>query len=292
MIKLLFDRGGRPRANNDLQTLQNEVFTALEARYAGQGAFIVSGCSIATSGNLQAIAPGIVFLDGQLQRFAGVAATVNLLPAELVSAPARTFDTRPYPVGAKDCMIEYKVILQAPSAGGPGQRISILPGVGGMTWAQVQQGLARTIGEVQQLAGLTVTDYDQTGRGNTYGPAWGWALANGQNNTADLRGLFIVGANADRATGPTGQQLTLSNIADAGGEEKHQLTTLELPSHAHALSTPTANPGNTGNGNAFAKTDAGNPGAYTASTQSAGGDQPHENRPPFYTLAMRQWVGY
>ena len=48
------------------------------------GAFIVSGCSIATSGNLQAIAPGIVFLDGQLQRFAGVAATVNLLPAEMV----------------------------------------------------------------------------------------------------------------------------------------------------------------------------------------------------------------
>lgn len=97
----------------------------------------------------------------------------------------------------------------------------------------------------------------------------GWALCDGQVHdgklTPDLRDRFIVGAGDQYA------------VRDTGGEKTHRLTINEMPSHTHSggvISHHGASPGDDG-------------AIMTLSTTgSSGGDQPHENRPPYYALAF------
>ena len=103
----------------------------------------------------------------------------------------------------------------------------------------------------------------------------GWALCNGLNGTPDLRDRFIVGARQDDAgvakTNVSGS-LTLN-----GGEAYHKLTIAEMPSHTHSES---------GHFNHGAQHRDDNVGAQTTrQTGATGGDQPHNNLPPYYALA-------
>jgi len=97
----------------------------------------------------------------------------------------------------------------------------------------------------------------------------GWALCDGQNNTPDLRDRFVVGAGDSYSVNATGGANTVT------------LTVDEMPSHTHLTAnsqTGTAVDYPTGAG--FMVT--GNNGNTSSST---GGNQPHENRPPYYALA-------
>lgn len=91
----------------------------------------------------------------------------------------------------------------------------------------------------------------------------------------DLRGRTMVGVGA-------GAGLTPRNVNDFGGEERHQLTTAELPAHNHSLNgvTLTMRNGIADTYNFFVEA-AGIPGI---STNASGADQPHENMPPFVAL--------
>jgi microcystin-dependent protein len=97
----------------------------------------------------------------------------------------------------------------------------------------------------------------------------GWALCDGNNGTPDLQDRFVVGA---------GNSYT---VDDTGGEEEHQLTVDEMPSHTHSTN---ANTGSTDKDNGTSPTGADN----SATIDPTGGDQPHENRPPYYALAYIQ----
>ena len=97
----------------------------------------------------------------------------------------------------------------------------------------------------------------------------GWALCDGSNGTPDLRDRFVVGAGAGYAVGAT------------GGEASHELTVAEMPSHHHSLM------------NGLAPTYPIPSGSYHAvftqgdwPTSATGGNQPHENRPPYYALCF------
>ena len=93
--------------------------------------------------------------------------------------------------------------------------------------------------------------------------------------TPDLRGRTIIG---------TGQGASLSNrnVDDSGGEEQHQLTIAEMPSHDHSShSHPIPNI----DGEAPAIPDiSASPPFNLANTGNRGGDQSHENMPPFRAL--------
>ena len=89
----------------------------------------------------------------------------------------------------------------------------------------------------------------------------------------DLRGKTIIGTGE-------GSGLSARSIGDEGGEELHQLTVSELASHDHTIPLTTT-------------TLAVEPGEVavlspvpilTSNTGSTGGDNPHENMPPFYAL--------
>ena len=112
----------------------------------------------------------------------------------------------------------------------------------------------------------------------TSAPA-GWAMCDGTNGTPDLTGRFIVGINGKNSAG-----LTTLQPGDIGGEEFHQLTVPEMPSHTHTTVTGAHNAGYNGGSNYIF-----NNGTITG---AAGGDPtnkdatlPHNNMPPFFALA-------
>jgi microcystin-dependent protein len=89
----------------------------------------------------------------------------------------------------------------------------------------------------------------------------------------DLRGKTVIGS------GDGGGSLTSRSIGDEGGEELHQLSESELASHSHSVhshGTSTLDPA----GIVLASTVS----IFDGVTGSAGGDVPHNNMQPFYTL--------
>jgi len=99
----------------------------------------------------------------------------------------------------------------------------------------------------------------------------GWTLCDGSDGTPDLRDRFIVGAGGSYTSG------------DTGGAESVALSKAEMPSHGHNV--PAKEYDDSSGDLSYAKTDTAG-SVFDIGTSSAGGDQAHENRPPFYSLAF------
>ena len=108
----------------------------------------------------------------------------------------------------------------------------------------------------------------------------GWALCNGQNGTPNLSGRFVLGYGTvtDDATPPNTQTY---NVNATGGEILHKLTVDEMPSHSHEISRTF---GGGGGGSGGGDINTSGSGRTPFSILPAGGNQPHENMPPYYTL--------
>ncbi len=108
----------------------------------------------------------------------------------------------------------------------------------------------------------------------------------GGNTLPNFNGRFPLGAGNSGTSGAT-----THGLSSTGGEEKHALTINEMPSHNHAvgsLKTNEAYLSEEGSGN-HDQRDGGDDKLYaysslTGSTASVGGDQSHNNMPPFYTI--------
>jgi microcystin-dependent protein len=114
----------------------------------------------------------------------------------------------------------------------------------------------------------------------------GWALCDGQSGRPDLRGRFVVGYNP--------YDTDYNAINKTGGEKTHILSISEMPSHNHAdlEGDDTSHGGNSASIDGTARwlvsaltTDTKNAKIPNSKTGYTGGNQPHENRPPYYTLA-------
>lgn len=132
---------------------------------------------------------------------------------------------------------------------------------------------------------IVITDAEPSGGGGSSGegiPAgvvviWsgasdavpnGWALCDGTNGTPDLRDRFVLGAGENHAVGET------------GGEQEVTLTVDQMPSHSHDIYTGSAIGTVT---NYVVQSRDVNASLYK--TKSTGSSQPHDNMPPYYTLA-------
>ena len=127
----------------------------------------------------------------------------------------------------------------------------------------------------------------------------GWALCDGENGTPDLRGRFVVGhapGGAPNRQSSNVRNDDCSSIGRVGGAKTHQLSQGEMPSHNHA-GNPTYTRLLAQNKNIGSKNDTfgDNWGhnfperpnlVWTSSLVARGGDEPHENRPPYYVLAF------
>jgi len=149
----------------------------------------------------------------------------------------------------------------------------------------------------------------------------GWKLCDGTSGTPDLRDRFIVGAGSSYSVNDTGgsnsislssPQLpahshTSSGTAEEAGSHSHTLSTESGGGHNHPSSALTAAGGTTlagGTGPArfgnAASMGGGGSHSHTLSISSAGGHghpvsvslgdsgagDPHENRPPYYSVAF------
>ncbi len=99
----------------------------------------------------------------------------------------------------------------------------------------------------------------------------GWRLCEA------LKDRFILGAGGNYRVGAS------------GGEATHRLTLEEMPAHNHEFSSPwKISDVDRGSGDSSWSLDD----VATYSTTSTGGNQPHNNMPPYYALAYIEYVGY
>jgi hypothetical protein len=107
----------------------------------------------------------------------------------------------------------------------------------------------------------------------------GWSLCNGVNNTPDLRGRFVLGVNPNNKKN---NSFTVNEMLSNGGEETVKLQINHLPKHSHPDNINELGEGGGGawyNGNGQYRMRINNSKGFT------GDDQPHNNMPPYYTLA-------
>ncbi len=280
MKEVLFDTGGRPFYDDDLETIQAEAEASVLAVLEGFGHdCIVSGCTVSGAAGSYTITPGVVYFGGiGLLRFLGASGVS--LPAALVGGDVSVVDERTYQTGiTKTCIQEQFAAVLVNSAGG----LQLYPG-GGLTLAHVLRSQVNELGDVK-WGRLVTANYDQTGLGLPGTVAWGWALCNGQNGADDLRSRFIVGydpTNTDYAA-----------VGGTGGAASVTLGLANLPAHTHGAGLKITD--SKGGGEAAfnaALTSSPNARGNVITTQSAGGGQAFDNRPPYYVLAGRQWVGF
>lgn len=98
----------------------------------------------------------------------------------------------------------------------------------------------------------------------------GWALCDGNNGTPNLTDKFIVGAGKGYAVGAT------------GGADTVTLGIEQIPAHTHLYYTSFSHSVQSGRDTDCIRWD----GFRQHDTTSTGGNQPHENRPPYYALAF------
>jgi len=104
----------------------------------------------------------------------------------------------------------------------------------------------------------------------------GWQLCNGQSGTPDLRNRFVVGAGGTYAVGAT------------GGADQVTLSVEQIPAHAHGYSDKYTDGNRVSGSHAWDATTGENPN-YTSdskNTNVTGRGQAHENRPPYYAIAL------
>jgi hypothetical protein len=99
----------------------------------------------------------------------------------------------------------------------------------------------------------------------------GWLLCDGRNGTPDLRERFVLGAGGRYRVGQN------------GGEETHTLTAAEMPSHSHSFDTYACR-GADGNANSGWSSGDCIDHRYNPTFSYSGGNQPHNNMPPYYAL--------
>jgi len=130
---------------------------------------------------------------------------------------------------------------------------------------------------IAQVAALAVVPTGMIAMWSGTVPPTGWALCDGSGGRPNLRGRFIVGYNASDAD--------YNAIGKIGGQKTVTLTVNEIPSHNHYVKEViTSGDENTGDPDDHS-VGAWNESGTTKNTSSTGGGLPHENRPPYYTLA-------
>ena len=96
-------------------------------------------------------------------------------------------------------------------------------------------------------------------------------------------GRFIVGRGVHSRNNAYGTLVPVKEIGATGGEDQVRLEIEHMPSHAHE--NPTEGGSGQGRTPALRATDNGNPsGPHRRPTGAVGGNQPHDNMPPYVVL--------
>jgi len=115
--------------------------------------------------------------------------------------------------------------------------------------------------------------------------AIGTTFGNGDGSTTfnlpDLRDRFPLGDNSNGGADASRVDNFSTGLGDTGGADEHQLTEAEMPSHSHSV--PVVREGSNILNRIATDTEID---AGTKQTNSTGGDQAHNNMPPFLAVSF------
>ncbi|MGV0922413.1 hypothetical protein [Empedobacter tilapiae] len=277
MNKIDFQQtGGFPLETDTLDAMQTayNIFNSLGNIIAPLA--IISGCD--QIGNQ--ISNGIVYINGEVIEFRGGTPTQFVIIGEEVKS--RLF----YEETKEKSVYHTRYATFGESAGNINYR-----------WSDFHRPFSlKEIGNRLVHPGF-IQDY--YGDINTI--PYGWFLCDGTNGTPDLRGMFVVGYDS--------RNEDYKPIGKIGGAKEVMLTTQQMPKHTPlgTVSIPdhthtyqlavkgrgyqTKSDDNPLTTNQNSQTTSSGGGTFNVSMNEIGGDQPHENRPPYYVLAKIMYKG-
>jgi microcystin-dependent protein len=276
MNKLNFIQTGGFRLRLERLNEMQEAYSLFNALgYLGGDKTIIYGCTVqgANTGD------GFVFLNGEVFPFKGgtTIATVKIIE-EVTSREFQDGQTKP-------------VHLK--------RYVTFASGSNTIPWVDFIR--LNPLKEIQRRI-LPPGTNPQLYRGSIANIPEGWQLCDGTNGTDDLRGMFLVGYDPNNPD--------YDEIGKTGGTPEVILTTAQMPSHQHEASTNSAGahthtaqlvdetgsgtfaggaPGGASNGTGT--TASAGAHTHSVSVGNTGGDEAHENRPPYYTLAYIIYIG-
>lgn len=275
--------GGWPLKADRLQELQGALSIMQSFGYLAGNFSIISGCEkVGTS-----TTNGVVFFNGELFNFVGGVTGTNVkIIEQIISKEFKNGELKP-------------VIIK--------RHVTFASGLGSVTWASFKKPMS--ILELQSRI-LPPKTNPQIYTGLVANIPAGWQLCDGTNGTPNLKGMFLVGYN------PT--DTDYSEIGKTGGSKQVQLSEPHMPAHYHVGTTIASGEhkhtgmvlkgSNSDNGDAgqYVITSGAEPNgnqpnsgetswagnhSHNFNTDMTGGSQPHENRPPYYTVAYIMYTG-
>ena len=265
-----------PLSTEGLDFIQLQIEMAANYARAAGGNYILSGCAV----NGSNVATGTVIINGELLPFIGgtLQNKVRIVQTtENITAGSETYNdayVRRYVefgsnIGNADTFNwadlkafptnKYLAENYATSIALEEVRNLVMPKGGIIMWS----------GAIADIpAGFVLCD--------------GRTVAN-YGTVPDLRGRFIVGYYAkrdDEGQANTDLLADYGSMKAVGGAKQVTLTVAQMPAHAHGYKhAPTYG---SASGNSYGHPDLP---LVNDNTMTTGGDQPHENRPPYYVLA-------
>lgn len=276
----------RPQRNFPLSTegldfIQQQILLAAEFAKSAGGNYILAGVAV----NGSSVSSGTVVINGEILPFVGgtLQSTIRIVESSQdVTAGSQIYNnayvTRRVEFGANVGNVNtfaFSSLTAFPTNG------FLLENSATKAEVQALQNLAMPKGGIIMWSGAVAAI-----------PA-GFALCDGATvngvQTPDLRGRFVAGYYAKR---DDEQQATPDLLADygsmkqLGGAKEVTLTAIQIPAHTHPIKYRM----DVGNDTSSTKNEFhfdGSPLDKTHATENnTGGGQPHENRPPYYTLAF------
>lgn len=287
MNKFEVQGSGFPADNRTWRFVRDMINTVHELTAFGGNNYILKGCEDDNG----VIADGFVVLDGELLPFQGGALSAEITIDETVDAVTYLEDINPADGQGDDKNAYFTRFARFGNNG-----------LATYNWADLER--LNPLLEIQRR--LVPKQSAIPYWGSVASIPSGWQLCNGTNGTPDLSGMFIVGYD------PTDEDYEA--IGKQGGEKEVAITEAQMPvhnhngnvvipPHSHTYTQYTLDQEVSSNGSGIRGLNKNNSqsGSFTtglSSSQSAsfttvnkGGNQAHENRPPYYTMAYITYVG-
>ena len=267
-----------PLSTEGLDFIQMQIMLAAEYAQTAGGNYILSGCAVIGGRGL----PGVMILNNEILTFAGgdFQDTVRIVEV----SEAITAEGSNYPDAYVRRHVEF------------GQNLG---NVDTFNWADLQPfptnkfllENSATKAELEALKNLALPKGAIVmWSGSTTSLPAGFVLCNGQTvdgfgAVPDLRGRFIVGLDTTKASAPENNTTTTENygkVGNRGGLREVALTVAQMPAHTHSYRAHYS----LGDEGVNWVVEIAERRTVTTATGSTGGNQAHENRPPYYVLAF------
>lgn len=271
--------GGFPLETDTLNFMQ-DTYKSLQglAALAGDN-YILSGCTVSGS----SVSDGYVVINGEVMPFRGGLSQSNLIIRE--DKQTRSFEngqtrdvffTRYVTFGTGTAAIPFSSLMRLK----PLSLFRNLPNQSSSAIDLDDENTLATSRAVKLLNDKVETKLPAgcilIWSGSITTIPSGFALCDGQSGRPDLRDRFVLGAGSSYYVG------------QLGGEKDHRLTQDEMPKHRHGPSSPMGKgDGLAGRGGlAVSRIWGDKDGDYSNNlTDDRGGDQPHNNMPPYFAMA-------